>query len=103
MYMQIDIITALLIAVMLGLIVYAIKSALDYSKKKKETIEQENKPMKIVSIVTCQQNDYTIEREFKEGDFIGKIDGTCPKCNSQMVITKIYSVNIEMTQKSFKP
>jgi hypothetical protein len=102
MLMQSDIITVLLIAIVIGLLAYLIKSSLDYSKERKEIMEKENMPMKIITVASCQQNDYTMEREFREGDFIGKIDGTCPKCGSQMIITKIYSLYIETPQKSFK-
>jgi len=103
MLMQTEIITVLLIAVTLGLIIYLVKSSLDYVKEKKKILEQEGKPMKIISVASCQQNDYTIEREFREGDFVGKIDGACPKCGSTIVITKIYSLYTETGQKSFKP
>jgi len=41
MLMQTEIITALLIAVTLGLIIYLVKSSLDYTKEKKKILEQE--------------------------------------------------------------
>jgi len=102
MPMQSDIITVLLIAIVIGLLAYLIKSSLDYSKERKEIMEKESRPVKIIAVASCQQNDYTMEREFREGDFIGKIDGACPKCGSQMIIIKIYSLYMETPQKSFK-
>ncbi len=101
--MQIDALTIILAIIMAGLLIYLVVASLDYSKRRKQLVESEKISYKIMTVATCQQNDYTIEREFREGDFIGKVDGNCPKCNSLLVITKIYAIPQEKTQKSFKP
>ena len=96
-----DVLTLILVAILMSLLIYAITSAYSYIKKRREMRELEDTPTKIVTVVTCQQNDYTIEREFREGDFIGKIEGKCPKCGSPLIITKIYAVSLmEKIRKS---
>ncbi|MDK6028327.1 hypothetical protein QPL79_02985 [Ignisphaera sp. 4213-co] len=101
--MQTDVLTILLVVIMAGLLIYLVTASFDYIKRRRRGIEQEKTNYKLITIATCQQNDYTIEREFKEGDFVGKIDGKCPKCGSALIISKIYAVAQEKTQKSFKP
>ena len=45
--------------------------------------------------VECLNCGYRVEREYKRGDYIGKIEGTCPKCGSQMVIVAVYEERSE--------
>ena len=45
--------------------------------------------------VECEKCDYKSEREFKKGDYVLKVDGKCPKCNSPTIITNIYSYTPE--------
>ncbi|MEM0027582.1 MAG: hypothetical protein QXD38_06605, partial [Ignisphaera sp.] len=101
--MQTDVLTIILAIIMAGLLIYLVISSLDYSKRRKQFLGNEKISFKIMTVAICQQNDYTIEREFREGDFIGKVDGNCPKCGSPVIVTKIYAVPQEKTQKSFKP
>ncbi len=43
------------------------------------------------TVVKCTKCDYSETREFKKGDYILKIEGTCPKCNSPTYIEAIYA------------
>ncbi len=40
--------------------------------------------------VECLNCGYTLEREYRRGDYIGKVEGSCPKCGSPMIITAVY-------------
>jgi len=93
-----DIFTWLLIIVLVIMIIYMVMSGIGYMRKKdRATIE--NTPLKVITTITCINKDYTIEREFREGDFIGKIEGQCPKCGSSMVIDKIYTIPITIKRR----
>ncbi|MEM1525623.1 MAG: hypothetical protein QXZ41_04685 [Ignisphaera sp.] len=48
-------------------------------------------PYKYISIIKCVSNDHTADREFQEGDFVGKVIGECPKCGNKLVIDAIYA------------
>ncbi len=51
----------------------------------------ESKP-KLITVIKCLSNDYEVEREFTQGDFVGKIEGKCPKCGSQLFVVAIYAI-----------
>uniref|UniRef100_A0A7C5YRY5 Uncharacterized protein n=1 Tax=Ignisphaera aggregans TaxID=334771 RepID=A0A7C5YRY5_9CREN len=103
MYMQIDnnFITIILIVFFSAILIYLIRSGLGYITRKNKS-ELQDQPFKTVTIVSCINKDYTLEREFREGDFIGKIEGLCPKCNSNIVIEKIYVVPIQIKETKEK-
>lgn len=99
MFMQIDntIPTILLILFLSFIVAYLIRYGLGYiMKMRRDRIELQEQPLKTVTIVSCVNRDYTLEREFREGDFVGKIDGPCPKCNSNTVVEKIYVVPLSV-------
>jgi hypothetical protein len=48
-------------------------------------------PQKYLLIIRCLNNDYSIEREFQDGDFVGKVVGECPKCGNKLIIDAIYA------------
>lgn len=41
--------------------------------------------------IRCTSCDYGTQRDFKKGDYVGKMEGTCPKCGSSTAIHSIYS------------
>jgi hypothetical protein len=99
MYMQIDnnFITIILIVFFSAILIYLIRSGLGYITRKNKS-EFQDQPFKTVTIASCMNKDYTLEREFREGDFIGKIEGLCPKCNSNIVIEKIYVIPTQIRE-----
>lgn len=83
--------TIILIILILGMIIYMIQAGLSYMKKK-QNVHQEETPYKFTTVIKCTNKDYTIEREFHEGDFVGKVEGSCPKCGSNLLIDHIYAL-----------
>ncbi|MEM4441855.1 MAG: hypothetical protein QXN02_02950, partial [Ignisphaera sp.] len=99
-YLQIDIsLTLILIIAILGMIIYMIYAGFSYMKKRQH-IYQEEIPYKFTTVIKCLNKDYSTEREFREGDFIGKIEGLCPKCGNNMVIDYIYALYTQKKQQS---
>ena len=45
----------------------------------------------IKTIIECENCSYKVERDFKKGDFILKIEGQCPKCKGRMLVTRIFT------------
>ena len=80
--------TLLFLIVFIVLIVQLLINYLS-SKRSSTTVDM---PVKLVSVIKCINNDYTVEREFREGDFIGKIESTCPKCGADLIIERIYAI-----------
>ncbi len=83
-----DYLTLLFIAIMIVLVVQLV---LNYISSKRQQAAETEPPKKIVARVRCIRGDYEMERDFKEGDFIGKVDGHCPKCGAELVIDAIYA------------
>ncbi len=40
----------------------------------------------------CLRCGYSVEREYKRGDYIGLTEGRCPKCGGPLVVTAVYEV-----------
>jgi len=48
---------------------------------------------KIITEIVCSTSgDYLSEREFMDGDYIGKDVGACPKCGGKLVVNRIYAI-----------
>ncbi len=90
--------TLILIIAVLGMIVYMIHAGFSYMKKRQH-IYQEEIPHKFTTVIKCLNKDYSAEREFREGDFVGKIEGSCPKCGNNMVIDYIYALYTQKKQQ----
>ena len=50
------------------------------------------KPINTVTVIKCENCDYTEIRDFKKGDFIFKQVGKCQKCGGDLYIKTIYTV-----------
>jgi hypothetical protein len=103
--LDVDFTDVLLIIIALLLVVivaYIVSNGWLYTRSRRRTENLEDKPAKIITVISCKNNDYTIEREFQEGDFIGKVADKCPKCGAEMIISKIYTIPLESGQKPYK-
>ena len=59
---------------------------------KAKGIRQEAVDVETLTSFACHQCDFTDQREFKRGDFVGKSVGKCPKCkNDALYIRAIYT------------
>ncbi len=47
----------------------------------------------------CLNCGYIVEREYRRGDYIGKVEGQCPKCGSPLVVTAVYEERREERQE----
>ncbi|AWR98251.1 hypothetical protein DFR86_05690 [Acidianus sulfidivorans JP7] len=56
--------------------------------------DQTKQPLVTKTLIKCMSCDYTLERDFQEGDFVPKIVGTCPKDGGKLYIAGIYAVKI---------
>jgi len=80
---DLDAFTLITIALTLFLIAYMVAMSV-FSRRK------EVKVRKTFTLLKCQNCDYKKEREFKEGDYVGKVEGECPQCEGPLVIYAIY-------------
>ncbi|MCS7110791.1 MAG: hypothetical protein N3D82_05310 [Ignisphaera sp.] len=95
--------TIILIVFFSAILVYLVRYGLGYIVRiRKNKSELQEPPLKTVTVVSCINQDYTLEREFREGDFIGKVDGPCPKCNSSTVVERIYVVPLAVRETGRK-
>ncbi|MFP3132607.1 MAG: hypothetical protein RXO71_00320 [Nitrososphaeria archaeon] len=54
-------------------------------------IRQKTSQVKYFSVEECPKCGYKIKREFKEGDYVLKQSGLCPRDNTPMIISMIYA------------
>lgn len=99
-YLQTDTtsVIPLLFIVMLILVIlslYLARSRIRLIKSRYNIYQQDEMPYRCITIVKCISSDYVAEREFQEGDFVGKITGECPKCGNKLVIDTIYTLYIQ--------
>jgi|GEM_PF-473663 predicted Zn-ribbon and HTH transcriptional regulator len=60
----------------------------------------EFKDYKVMTLLECTSCGYTLERAYKEKEYVNKIvDDACPKCNSKMYIKAIYVIKEEKKQQ----
>ncbi len=52
-----------------------------------------------ITVIKCVNKDYENTRQFRRGDYVGKIEGKCPKCGSDTIIYTIYSEYPEQTKR----
>lgn len=84
------IIFAILILIALTIILY-IRLRSGFMKGYQIINKLDEVPYKYLTVIKCFNGDYSIEKEFQEGDFVGKVVGTCPKCGNKLAIDLIYA------------
>ncbi len=82
--MQLDPLILGLLAVFVVLVVYTLFSFV--TSRKPPAV-----PPKILTKIVCASGNHSEVREFKEGDYVGKEVGKCPKCGSPLLIVAVYS------------
>lgn len=97
-HLQIGIEYLILIIVFL-IIMYIVQSVMSY-RRERQALKQVEIPYKYVTVIKCLSNDFTTERDFHEGDFIGKIIGKCPKCGNKLEIASIYTLYTNKNARS---
>ncbi|MDG6927402.1 MAG: hypothetical protein JRN26_07010 [Nitrososphaerota archaeon] len=60
--------------------------------------QKNQQPPKYYAVEECPKCGYKIKRDFKDGDYVLKISGVCPKDNSPMFISMIYT-EVEQPKK----
>ncbi len=55
------------------------------------SIGEKRPKMPVFTVEDCSQCGTKTKRAFKNGDYIFKESGNCPKCNSKTLITAIYA------------
>ncbi len=82
--MQLDPLVLGLLAVFVVLMIYTLLSF--FTSRKPPAA-----PPKILTKIACMSGNYSEVREFREGDYVGKEVGKCPKCGAPLLIIAVYS------------
>jgi len=85
---MLDPMTVVILAVLAFIITYMAVSAM---KSRQEPLKKKV----IVTQLKCSNCDYSERREFREGDYVGKEVGECPKCGGKLLVDAIYLEEIE--------
>lgn len=85
---MLDPMTIVILAVLAFIITYMAVSAM---KSRQEPLKKKV----IVTQLKCNNCDYSERREFKEGDYVGKEVGDCPKCGGKLLVDAIYLEEVE--------
>ncbi|UXD21733.1 hypothetical protein IPA_07365 [Ignicoccus pacificus DSM 13166] len=64
------------------------------SKKKKE------EEKKFITVLKCPKCGFQKERDWKQGDFVGLVEGKCPKCGALMEVYAIYKEGEEEEEET---
>ena len=56
-------------------------------------------PPKILTRISCVSGNHSEVREFREGDYVGKEVGKCPKCGAPLLIVAVYSETFPQGRK----
>ena len=78
-----------LIAIVLLAILLVFSILMTERKKKPET------PKRTITVIRCDNGDYETRRDFRQGDFVGKVEGKCPKCGGMLRVHSIYVEEIQ--------
>ncbi|MEM1645050.1 MAG: hypothetical protein QXL96_04130 [Ignisphaera sp.] len=82
---------ALLLLIILTILLYA-KLRSGFIRRTATTSDKYDEiPYKYISTIKCITGDHITDREFQEGDFVGKVIGECPKCGNKLIIDAIYA------------
>lgn len=85
---MLDPMTIVILAVLAFIITYMAVSAM---KSRQEPIKKKV----IVTQLKCDSCDHSERREFREGDYVGKEVGECPKCGGKLLVDAIYLEEVE--------
>ncbi len=78
-----DAMTVVFLAVMAFIISYMVVAAL---RSRQEPV----KLKRTVTVLRCGSCGHEWSRDFREGDFVGREEGECPKCGGRLVVNAIY-------------
>ncbi|HDD26463.1 MAG TPA: hypothetical protein ENF75_05185 [Acidilobales archaeon] len=92
--LQIDTVTLLIMTLVL-LFIYIMFTVIRELSTKKPEVRR-----RTIAIHSCINNDYEIRKEFKIGDYVGKVIGKCPRCGAALIIKAIYTEVEERPTKS---
>jgi len=91
MNLQIDPYILLLLLFVLLLMTFLSDLISSYIRSKRA--ESSPSTYKIITEIVCSTSgDYSSEREFIDGDYVGKEVGTCPKCGGKIIVNRIYAI-----------
>ncbi|AAY80835.1 hypothetical protein [Sulfolobus acidocaldarius] len=65
-------------------------------------MSQQVQPPQIITILKCLKCNYSTERQFREGDFVTKVEGACPTDGAPLYIWGIYAKNVEQKNTNQK-
>ncbi len=85
---MLDPMTIVILAVLAFIITYMAVSAM---KSRQEPLKKKV----IVTQLKCSNCGYGERREFREGDYVGKEVGECPKCGGKLLVEAIYLEEVE--------
>ncbi|MGC8974631.1 MAG: hypothetical protein ACP5KB_00350 [Thermoprotei archaeon] len=85
MPLSLDPIYILFIAIVVFLVSYLLVSYFRESSTQKK--EERGR---IITIKKCLNCGYVLSKPYEKGDYVGKKEGRCPKCNGEMMTTAIY-------------
>jgi len=91
MNLQVDPYILLLLLFALLLITFLYDMISSYIRSRR--VESTPSTYRIIAEIACSTSgDYSTEREFIDGDYVGKEVGTCPKCSGKLVVNRIYAI-----------
>ena len=85
---MLDPMTIVILAVLAFIITYMAVSAM-------KSRQEPTKKKVIITQLRCENCNHTERREFKEGDYVGKEIGECPKCGGKLLVDAIYLEEFE--------
>jgi hypothetical protein len=85
-----DLITLYGLAVV-GLLVFLTSNPTSQQNKSMRKVSELG-DMKTITSIGCYSCEYTEQREFERGDYVGKALDKCPKCKGQRYIKSIYAI-----------
>ncbi len=83
--------------------ILASSTALLLFKQMKNVLIPRKAEEKILSILKCNNCDYSETVEFKKGFFIGKKVKECPKCKGDVTVDLIYLETPKRSKEASKP
>lgn len=87
--------TLMLIILTISLIIYTILLNIVQRRSMKEVVKS-----KTITKIVCEGEDYSEEREFRKGDYVGLVVGTCPRCGRKVLVHAIYLVGSTKERQS---